>query len=33
MLDLVVEKYDLDRHACYVVGDRRTDKLASINEA
>lgn len=31
MLDLAMEKYDLDRQACYVVGDRWTDMLAGIN--
>lgn len=31
MLDLAVERYGLDRHACYVIGDRWTDMLAGIN--
>lgn len=31
MLDVAAEKYDLDRKACYVVGDRCTDMLAGVN--
>jgi HAD superfamily hydrolase (TIGR01662 family) len=30
-IDEMVEKYRLERHACYMVGDKETDAFAGIN--